>query len=208
MWKGVQQMFKNNGLLLIKSIDLSSNHFSHEIPTEITDLLELVSLNLSRNNLTGEIPSSIGKLVLLEFLDLSRNQLISSIPSSLVKIDRLTMLDLSHNYLSGRIPTSTQLQSFNISSYEDNLDLCGQPLENLCTNKGEPIEKIQEDEDLFLSRGFYISTAFGFFIGFTGIFGSILLNRPWRHAYFKFLNSLSDIIYVMVVVKYKRWLKD
>ncbi|WVZ15586.1 hypothetical protein V8G54_013152, partial [Vigna mungo] len=79
MWKGSQQMFENNGLLLLKSIDLSSNYFSEEIPEEIEILFELVSLNLSRNNLTGKIPSNIGKLTSLEFLDISRNQIIGSI---------------------------------------------------------------------------------------------------------------------------------
>ncbi|AES77365.1 hypothetical protein MTR_7g009770 [Medicago truncatula] len=43
---------------------------------------------------------------------------------------------------------------------------------------------------------------------FWGIICSILLNRSWRHTYFKFLNNLTDNIYVMIVVKYKRWLKD
>jgi len=118
MWKGSKQMFINNGLSLLRSIDLSSNHFSEQIPVEIEDLFELVSLNLSRNNLIGNIPSNIGKLLSLEFLDLSRNQLIGSIPTSLTEIHRLSMLDLSHNYLTGEIPISTQLQSFNPSSYE------------------------------------------------------------------------------------------
>ena len=58
MWKGSEQIFKNNGLLLLKIIDLSSNHFSGEIPLEIENLFGLVSLNLSRNHLTGKIPSN------------------------------------------------------------------------------------------------------------------------------------------------------
>ncbi|XP_013451951.2 receptor-like protein EIX1 [Medicago truncatula] len=206
-WKGVEQVFNNNQLFLLKSVDLSSNHFSQEIPPEIANLIQLVSLNLSRNNFTGKIPSRIGKLTSLDFLDLSRNKLIGSIPSSLSQIDRLGVLDLSHNQLSGEIPKSTQLQSFNASNYEDNLDLCGPPLVNLCV-KGEPPHepngKIQDDEDLLLNRGFYISLTFGFIIGFWGVFGSILIKRSWRHAYFKFLNNLVDDIYV----KCRWWLKD
>ena len=97
----------------------------------------MVSLNLSRNNFIGKVPSNIGKLTSLEFLDLSRNQLVGSIPSSLTQIDRLTMLDLSHNHLAREIPTNTQLQSFNISSYEDNFYLCGPPLEKLCIHGGQ-----------------------------------------------------------------------
>jgi len=206
-WKGVEQLFNNNGLRLLKSIDLSSNHFSQEIPPEIATLIQLVSLNLSRNNLTGKIPSNIGKLTSLDFLDLSRNNLLGSIPSSLSQIDRLGVLDLSHNQLSGEIPKSTQLQSFNPSRYEDNLDLCGPPLVKLCAEGKPPHEpkvEIQDDEDFLLNRGFYISLIFGFIIGFWGIFGSILIKRSWRHAYFKFLNNLVDNIYV----KCRWWLKD
>ena len=143
-WKSVEEVFNNNGLFLLKSIDLSSNHFTEEIPPEIENLIQLVSLNLSRNNLTGKIPSNIGKLTSLDFLDLSRNNLLRSIPSSLSEIDRLGVLDLSHNQLSGEIPKSTQLQSFNASSYEDNLDICGPPLVKLCVEGRPPHEPQHE----------------------------------------------------------------
>ena len=206
-WKGVEQMFKNTELSLLKNIDLSSNHFSGEIPLELAYLIQLVSLNLSRNNFTGKIPSDIGKITSLDSLDLSRNKLLGSIPFSLSQIDRLGVLDLSHNELSGEIPTGTQLQSFNASFYEDNLDLCGPPLVKLCVN-GEPTHEpkvnIQDDEDLLLNHGFYISLTFGFIIGFWGVFGSILVKRSWRHAYFNFMNNLVDDIYV----KCRWWLKD
>jgi len=140
-WKGVEQVFNNNELVLLKIIDLSSNHFLEDIPPEIADLIQLVSLNLSRNNLTGKIPSNIGKLTHLDFLALSRNNLLRSIPPSLSQINRLSVLDLSHNQLSEKIPTSTQLQSFNSSSYEDNLDLCGPPLVKLCVEEEPPHEQ-------------------------------------------------------------------
>jgi hypothetical protein len=158
-------------------------------------LIQLVSLNLSRNNFIGKIPSNIGKLASLDFLDLSRNKLLGSIPSSLSQIDRIGVLDLSHNQLSGETPRSTQFQSFNVSIYEDNIDLCGPPLVKFCVEGGSPHEpkvKIQDDEDLLFSRGFYISLTFGFIIGFWGVFGSILIKRSWRHAYFKFMNNLVD----------------
>ncbi|KAK7380419.1 hypothetical protein VNO78_32929 [Psophocarpus tetragonolobus] len=171
MWKGSEQIFTNNGLLLLKSIDLSSNHFSDEIPIEIENLYGLISLNLSRNHLIGKIPSNIGMLTLLEFLDLSRNQLVGPIPLSLAQIHRLSMLDLSHNNLSGKIPTGTQLQGFNASCYEDNLDLCGPPLK-LC-NGGDPTEqsnKFREHDYLIFTHEFYMSMAIGFVLCFLGVF--------------------------------------
>ena len=206
-WKGVEQVFSNNGLVLLKNKDLSSNHFSGEVPPEIADLIQLVSFSLSRNNFTGKIPSNIGKLASLDSLDLSRNMLLGSIPSSLSQIDQIGVLDLSHNQLSGEIPKSTQLQSFIPSSYEDNLDLCGPPLVKYCVEGKPPHDpkvEVQDDEDLLLNRGFYISLTFGFIIGFWGVFGSIIIRRFWRHAYFKFMNNLVDNIYV----KFSWWLND
>ncbi|WVZ15120.1 hypothetical protein V8G54_012686 [Vigna mungo] len=179
-WKGSRQMFENSVLQLLKSIDLSSNYFSEEIPKEFEILIGLISLNLSRNNLSGEIPSSIGKLKSLEVLDISRNELVGSIPNSLIEIDRLSMLDLSHNHLVGMIPQSTQLQSFNPSSYEDNLNLCGPPLDKLCISKipvEEPKNEIQEDDYSFFNREFYIGMPFGFIISFWIVVGLMLFRR-------------------------------
>ncbi|MED6199131.1 hypothetical protein PIB30_073090 [Stylosanthes scabra] len=195
MWKGVEHIFENDKLLL-KGIDLSSNQLSQDIPTELGSLIELVSLNLSRNNLTGGIPWEIGRLVSLEFLDLSRNHLFGSIPSSLANIDRLSMLDLSHNNLSGMVPIGTQLQSFDATSYEENQGLCGLPLEKLCFVEEphqESVVKTQEDDehDDFIQT-FFMSMGLGFFVGFWGIFGTVLFNRSCRHAYFRFLNKLTE----------------
>ncbi|PNX57822.1 receptor protein kinase-like protein, partial [Trifolium pratense] len=103
----------------------------------IGNLIELVSLNLSSNNLSGEITSKIGRLASLDSLDLSRNYFFGPIPPSLAHIDRLSMLNLSYNNLSGRIPIGTQLQSFEASSYEGNVDLCGKPLDKKCPGDEE-----------------------------------------------------------------------
>ncbi|KAJ1376473.1 Leucine-rich repeat [Sesbania bispinosa] len=192
-WKGVDHGF-NNEELLLKSIDLSSNHLTGEIPTEIECLFGLVSLNLSRNNLNGEIISKIGNLKSLEFLDLSRNHLSGRIPSSLAQIDRLTMLDLSNNHLNGKIPIGTQIQSFNASSFEGNSNLCGEPLDRKCL-EDEPIDHQKpsvlagDDNSLFLET-LYMSMGLGFFTGFTGFIGSILIQSSWRETYIRFLNTL------------------
>jgi len=41
-------------------------------------------------------------------------------------------MNLSFNNLEGKIPLSTQLQSFDPSSYVGNNGLCGPPIINLC----------------------------------------------------------------------------
>ncbi|XP_061360935.1 receptor-like protein EIX2 isoform X1 [Gastrolobium bilobum] len=215
MWKGVERGFKDPEVSL-KSIDLSSNNLNGEIPKEVGYLLGLVSLNLSRNNLSGEIPPEIGNLSFLEFLDLSRNHFSGKIPSTLSKIDRLAELDLSNNSLSGRIPFGRQLQTFDASSFEGNLDLCGEQLNKTCPEdepKGKPQGSAVHDknDNSTFYEALYMSMGLGFFTGFWGLLGPILLWRPWRIAYVRFLNRLTDYVYVMIAVnmaRCHRWLMD
>jgi Leucine-rich repeat (LRR) protein len=194
MWKGVDQRFKKADKLL-KTIDLSSNHLTGKIPTEMEYLIGLISLNLSRNNLSGEIISNIGNFQFLEFLDLSNNGLSGKTPSSLAHIDRLTWLDLSNNQLYGKIPIGTQLQTFDASRFEGNSNLCGKPLDRKCPGE-ELVEHQQpqvragdDDKSIFL-EALYMSMGIGFFTGFVGLIGSILLLQSWRDTYSRFLNAL------------------
>ncbi|XP_050904070.1 receptor-like protein EIX2 [Lathyrus oleraceus] len=213
MWKGAERLFKNNKLIL-RSIDLSSNQLIGVIPEEIGNLIELVSLNLSSNNLSGVITSKIGRLTSLEFLDLSRNHFFGPIPPSLAQIDRLSMLNISFNNFSGRIPIGTQLQSFNSSSYEGNVDLCGKPLEKKCPGdekvahqKPETHEETSPQD----KKPIYLSVGLGFMTGFWGLWGSLFLIRTWRHKYVLFLNNIVDTVYVFMVlngIKFQRWLRD
>ncbi|GAU49748.1 hypothetical protein TSUD_43350 [Trifolium subterraneum] len=194
VWKGIDQRFIGADRLL-KSIDLSSNHLTGEIPTEMEYLFGLISLNLSRNNLSGEIISNIGNFKSLEFLDLSRNRLSGKIPSSLTHIDRLTMLDLSNNQLYGKIPIGTQLQTFNASCFERNSNLCGKPLDIECpreepTKHQVPTNDEGDDNSIFLESS-YMSMGLGFFTSFIGFVGSILLLPSWRESYSKFLNAFN-----------------
>ncbi|KAG4941620.1 hypothetical protein JHK87_045491 [Glycine soja] len=200
MWKGVERGFKDPELNL-KSIDLSSNNLMGEIPKEVGYLLGLVSLNLSRNNLSGEIPSQIGNLSSLESLDLSRNHISGRIPSSLSEIDYLQKLDLSHNSLSGRIPSGRHFETFEASSFEGNIDLCGEQLNKTCPGDGDQTtaehqEPAVKGDDSVFYEGLYISLGIGYFTGFWGLLGPLLLWRPWRIAYIRFLNRLTDYVYV------------
>ncbi|KAG4952411.1 hypothetical protein JHK82_045287 [Glycine max] len=173
MWKGQEYLYLNPEFLL-KSIDLSSNDLTGEIPKEVRYLLELVSLNLSRNRLRGEILPEIGNLTSLEFLDLSRNHLSGEVPSTLSKIDRLAVLDLSNNYLVGRIPWGRQLQTFSASTFEGNTDLCGEPLNKSCPGNGTatkpqgPAIQGHDDNSVFC-EALYMSLGLGFFTGFWGL---------------------------------------
>ncbi|XP_028798346.1 receptor-like protein EIX1 [Neltuma alba] len=175
-WKGKELSFKDDQRLL-KLIDISENELCGKIPREIGNLSELVSLDLSSNNLSGAIPWELGNLHALEFLDLSTNHVSGPIPSSFSEMNWLAVLNLSNNNLSGKIPSGTQLQSFDASAYDGNPFLCGSPLQRLCPDeKGTKAASIEEEQDdSFLSQGFYISMGLGFVTGFWAIFGSLLI---------------------------------
>ncbi|BAU02131.1 hypothetical protein VIGAN_11156700 [Vigna angularis var. angularis] len=201
MWKGVEHWFKNQELKLM-SIDLSSNKLTGDIPKEVAYLLGLVTLNLSRNNLSGEIPSEIGNLRSLESLDLSRNHISGGIPFSLSQIDSLGKLDLSHNSLSGRIPSGRHLETFDVSSFEGNVGLCGEQLNRTCpedgnqtTIKAQEDGTVNDDEDNGFYEALCMSMGIGYFTGFWGLLGPMLLWHSWRNTYLRFLNRLTDGIY-------------
>ncbi|XP_048232528.1 receptor-like protein EIX2 isoform X2 [Ricinus communis] len=181
----------------VKSLDLSGNNLSGDIPEVLTKLIGLQSLNLSDNLLSGRIPEDIGAMVEVEAIDFSQNQLFGEIPQSMTKLTYLSDLNLSDNNLSGTIPTGTQLQSFNASSFTGNKGLCGPPLTNNCTVPGvqprtESSNENRKSDGGFEVNGFYVSMALGFIVGFWGAFGPLVVNRQWRHAYFHFLDHLWD----------------
>ncbi|KAL5572599.1 hypothetical protein UlMin_022196 [Ulmus minor] len=210
VWKGTPSEYKSI-LGLVTNIDLSSNKLMGEIPEGITELVGLVALNLSRNNLSGQIPSEMGRLIWLDALDLSNNQLSGKIPSSFARLDRLPVLDLSNNNLSGKIPTSTQLQSFNATAYMGN-QLCGAPLakcqeEEHETSEANKESKDEKGQDVYITKGFYVSATIGFVIAFWGVCGSLLLIKSRRHAYFKLLNDVQDWIFVTAAVNKAKMLR-
>ncbi|KAJ9540183.1 hypothetical protein OSB04_026689 [Centaurea solstitialis] len=172
-------------LYLVTTLDLSGNKFSGPIPVEIMGLLGLRWLNLSGNHLTGRIPEAIGEMGLLESLDLSANELDGRIPSSMSKLTTLNWLNLSSNKLTGEIPTSTQLQSFNESSFMANT-LCGPPLAEVCNKNTVPPrdsdgeDDDEDDESDGVKWGFIVSIVVGFIIGFWGLVGPLIVSEVWR----------------------------
>ncbi|XP_008781677.4 probable leucine-rich repeat receptor-like protein kinase At2g33170 [Phoenix dactylifera] len=91
-------------LTRLKSLDLSGNHFTGEIPTLIFGYENLTLLDLSQNNLTGSVPKGIEKLSKLKELLLSSNLLGGTIPSGLATIKNLYRFAANQNNFSGPIP--------------------------------------------------------------------------------------------------------
>ncbi|KAG6493581.1 receptor-like protein EIX1 [Zingiber officinale] len=191
-------------LRLVRSLDLSNNNLSGEIPNELTGLLGLHFLNLSMNHLTGRIPEKIGGMAQLESLDLSMNNLTGEVPASLSALSFLEYLNLSYNNLSGRIPESTQLSTFNASIYAGNEGLCGPPLPQCSSHATFQVPSEQTQADKFGRVIQYSSIAIGFIVGFWGFIGTMILKKEVRVSLFQWLDKTCDDIYVQLSLKLKK----
>ncbi|XP_058782345.1 receptor-like protein EIX2 [Vicia villosa] len=187
-----------------RTIDLSSNSLSGDLPSELFELVQIQTLNLSHNNFTGTIPKTVGGMKNMESLDLSSNKLYGEIPQSMILLNFLEYLNLSNNNLKGKIPVGTQLQSFNASSFIGNLNLCGAPLNNCTTEEENPktaTPSRENKDDGSIKESLYLGMGVGFAVGFWGICGSLFLIRKWRHTYFQFVDGVGDKLYVTLMLK-------
>jgi hypothetical protein len=106
-------------------------------------------------------------------------------------------MNLSFNNLEGKIPLGTQIQSFDPSTYVGNSGLCGSPLINHCPEdvisptRSHEKHVTDEDEDKLITFGFYVSLGLGFFVGFWGVCGTLVIKTSWRHAYFQFFKNMK-----------------
>ncbi|OWM74385.1 pollen receptor-like kinase 3 [Punica granatum] len=128
-----------NRLGALKSLLLSKNHFSGEIPADFfSRMSSLKKVWLSQNNFTGSIPKSLTQLPNLMELHLEQNQFSGTIPS--MEREKLVSLDLSYNKLEGKIPDG--VSKFGPNSFKGNEGLCGKPLTTICS---DPTQKPPDD---------------------------------------------------------------
>ncbi|XP_052206737.1 receptor-like protein EIX2 [Diospyros lotus] len=201
----------------LRDLQLWEYMFRGSIPNSIGNLSSLEYLYLLDNEMSGSIPGKIleifGNLKDLETLDLSHNKLVGEILENMVSLTFLNHLNLSFNNLSGKIPTNNQFQTFGDPSiYEGNLALCGTPLATKCSSSGSgngeaPSGGGKDDEDvkgLLEKLWLYLTVALGFFMGFWGVCGSLMIKKWWRLAYFYFLDKITDETTILIFVTANR----
>ncbi|KAI3688259.1 hypothetical protein L1987_81970 [Smallanthus sonchifolius] len=97
----------------IQELDVSNNHFTDSLSSDIQKFPSLVYLNLANNHLNGTISEKVWGLDTLDILDISSNSLRGVISESIGK-SKLHTIDLSNNFLEGVLGTSKSHMS-NIS---------------------------------------------------------------------------------------------
>ncbi|KAI4329466.1 hypothetical protein L6164_021725 [Bauhinia variegata] len=121
----------------LKSLFLSYNHFSGEIPDDaFKGMDKLKKVYLANNEFTGKIPSSLASLPNLMQLRLDANKFQGGIPD-FSNCTHLEMINVSNNELEGLIPAN--LSTFQASAFSGNAKLCGRPLKACDVAAGPPI---------------------------------------------------------------------
>lgn len=110
---------------LLKVLILSGNLFTGAIPPFLSNLSELTRFELAYTETMkpSPLPSEIGNLTKLEFLYLSKINLIGNIPDTIFSLISIKNFDLSQNSLSGKIPeTISSLKTIQkIELFDNNL---------------------------------------------------------------------------------------
>ncbi|KAL2334404.1 hypothetical protein Fmac_015617 [Flemingia macrophylla] len=122
-------------ITFLSQLNFRNNALFGPLPS-LKNLMFLEQALLSSNHFSGSIPLEYVELPSLEVLELQENYLYGQIPP----FDQasLTSFNVSYNYLSGPIPETSVLQRFPESSFGNNSDLCGKPLDKRCPIEPPP----------------------------------------------------------------------
>ena len=119
--KGLIDVDSLKGLPYLRTLSFMNNDFEGAWP-EIQHLIGLKSIYLSNNKFSGEIPSrTFEGLQWLKKVHLSNNHFTGAVPTSLVLLPRLIELRLEGNKFNGPIPyfsSHNKLKSFSVANNE------------------------------------------------------------------------------------------
>ncbi|PWA93950.1 acetylesterase [Artemisia annua] len=142
------------GLKSLKLLNLSDNAFAGKLPKSLSALRNLTSISLKNNYFSGSVPGGFDFVEVLDlsfnllnetlpldfggeklhYLNLSNNKLSGPVASEFAaKIQANAIIDLSFNNLTGEIPQVLPLSHQKTEFFAGNLDLCGKPLNRMCT---------------------------------------------------------------------------
>lgn len=127
----------------------------------------------------------MGDLTQLESLDPSKNKISGEISGQLTGLTFLAVLYLSHNNLTGAIPQGKQFDTFQNTSFEGNLELCGFPLSKKCvyanahTPQPATLQQGRDSESAtkFDWKVMFMGYGCGILIGF--VTGCVILKIEW-----------------------------
>ncbi|KAK3421198.1 hypothetical protein EUGRSUZ_H04984, partial [Eucalyptus grandis] len=97
----------------LKTIDVSGNNFSGQLPNQFGNFKDLEFLDFSWNLISGSIPAIVGHLSSLRKLCLSSNKLSGYLPESIGQLFNLEEMDIRNNQLEGVV---SELHFANLTS--------------------------------------------------------------------------------------------
>ncbi|XP_056164048.1 receptor-like protein EIX1 [Syzygium oleosum] len=97
----------------LKTIDVSGNNFSGQLPNQFGNFKDLEFLDFSWNSISGCIPAIVGRLSSLRKLYLSSNKLSGNLPESTGRLFNLEEMDIRNNQLEGVV---SELHFANLTS--------------------------------------------------------------------------------------------
>ncbi|XP_074284291.1 uncharacterized protein LOC141608842 [Silene latifolia] len=184
----------------ILKLDLNGVDNNHLLKMEkleslayLLELKQLERLDLSYNNFSySSIPSLMGLMKQLRHLNFSSSSLSGLVPCQL-----------------GQIPTGNQLQALSdqASVYAGNPYLCAEFLSKKYRSKVNKQDKGTSNEgkgrnkEILEKMGSDLVVMSGFATGFWGVVGCLVLNRRWRHAFFRRLEDGYNWLYVRVALR-------
>ncbi|XP_056176578.1 receptor-like protein EIX2 [Syzygium oleosum] len=215
----IPRFWSNLSLLFI--LDMSNNSLSGPIPSEnkflgnipawiAESIPSLLILRLRSNSFTGEIPPQICQLSNLHLVDLSHNRLSGSIPPCIGNLTglKVELTDADTERYQGRL---TVVAKGRFVQYDQSILYLVNSLD-LSDNPGD--EKQQQSPDNGGRNGesedggddleyfwLILSIGLGFFVGFWGVCGTLIIKKSWREAYYGYVDRMKNKLAALIACR-------